>query len=303
MARSLSEIYAVAKECRNNYLELTEFENSSKMSILDAFTWVTSACIWTFENVMDVFKVDLAKDLQNRINGTPAYFANALMKYQSGDDLVISEDGTSFSYPQVDPTKRIVTKVAYYEEDEPGFHDKIVRFKIATGKPGAYARIDDDELIAIRAFLNQILFAGQHARVVSRIGDVLVPRVVVYYDGAVPEDDLYAAIESALNEYIASIDFNGLVYTQKVIDSIQNVEHVTDVQVSSDDTDHQGIFIASYDDDNNLIYKEGTTGPLVKIGRYFVPNSGYIKQSSASGVEKDIPLWRDTIILKLEDNV
>ena len=38
---------------------------------------------------------------------------------------------------------------------------------------------------------------------------------------------LYAAIESALNEYIASIDFNGLVYTQKVIDSIQNVEHVT----------------------------------------------------------------------------
>lgn len=303
MARSLSEIYAVAKECRNNYLELTEFENSSKMSIIDSFTWVVSACIWTFENIMDVFKVDLAKDLQNRINGTPAYFANALLKYQSGDDLVINEDGTAFSYPQVDPTKRIVTKVAYYEEEEAGFHDKMVRFKIATGKPGAYSRIDDDELIAIRAFLNQILFAGQHAKVVSRIGDILVPRVVVYHDGAVTEDDLYTAIEAALNDYIASIDFNGVIYAQKVIDSIQNVEHVTDVQVSSENTDHQGIFIASYDDDNNLIYKDGTTDPLVKIGRYFIPNSGYIKQSSVSGIEKDIPLWRDTIILKLEDNV
>lgn len=303
MSRTLSEIYAEAKETRNSYLELTEFENSSKMSIIDAFTWVTSACIWAFENVMDVFKVDLAKDLQNRINGTPAYFANALLKYQSGDTLIMSEDGTSFSYSQIDSTKRVITKVAYYEEEEKGFHDKSVRYKIATGSPGAYSRIEGDELVAIRAYLNQILFAGQHAQVVSRIGDVLVPRIVVYYDGAVTEDDLYTSIEEALDKYIASIDFNGVVYAQRIIDSIQGVDHVTDVQVSSDNTDHQGIFVASYDDDNNLIYQEGTNDPLVKIDRYFVPKSGYIKQSTAAGVEKDIPLWRDTIILKLEDQL
>lgn len=302
MTRSLSEIYADAKESRNNYLELTEFENSSKMSILDAFTWVVAACIWTFENILEVFKVDLARDLQNRINGTPAYFANALLKYQSGDELVINEEGTTFSYPNIDPTKRIITKVAYYEEEEQGFHDKIVRFKIATGAPGAYSRIDDNELIAIRAYLNQLLFAGQHARVVSRIGDVLVPRVVVYYDGAVTEDDIYKSIEEALNNYIASIDFDGMVYAQKVIDAIQKVEHVTDVAVSSKDTDHQGIFVASYDDDNNLI-KDENENALTQIDRYFVPNSGYIKQSSCTGAEQDLPKWRDTIILKLEDNV
>ena len=301
MTRSLSEIYADARDCRNNYLELTEFENSSKMSILDAFTWVVATCIWTFENVLEVFKVDLAKDLQNRINGTAGYFANALLKYQSGDELVMNEEGTQFSYPNIDPTKRVITKVAYYEEEEPGFHDKIVRFKIATGKPGAYARIEDNELVAIRAYLNQILFAGQHAKVVSRIGDVLVPRVTVYYDGAVTEDDLFAAIEEALNTYIANIEFNGLVYSQKVIDCIQSVAHVTDVEVSSKSTDHQGIFVARYDDDNNIVKENGN--PLVQIGRYYVPNSGYIKQSSCTGEEADIPSWRDTIILKLEDNV
>lgn len=61
MARTLTEIYTVAKQCRDKYLELTEFQNDSKMSILDAFTWVTSSCIWAFENILDVFKVDLAK--------------------------------------------------------------------------------------------------------------------------------------------------------------------------------------------------------------------------------------------------
>ena len=137
----------------------------------------------------------------------------------------------------------------------------------------------------------------------SRIGDVLVPRLTVYYDGAVTEDDLYASIEASLNSYIANIDFNGVVYAQKVVDAIQSVEHVTDVKISEKESDHQGIFIASYNDDNNLIYPEGNTDPLVKIDRYFVPNSGYIKQSSVTGVEKDIKPWKETIILKLEDNV
>ena len=68
MARTLTEIYLMAKQRRDERLELTEFHNSSKMSVLDAFTWVSSACIWTFENIMDVFKVDVAQDLQNRIN-------------------------------------------------------------------------------------------------------------------------------------------------------------------------------------------------------------------------------------------
>ena len=56
MARSLTEIYNEAKETRDKYLESTEVTNDSKMSILNAITWTTSACIWVFENIMDTFK-------------------------------------------------------------------------------------------------------------------------------------------------------------------------------------------------------------------------------------------------------
>lgn len=299
MARTLTEIYTVAKQCRDTYLELTEFQNSSKMSILDAFTWVVSTCIWTFENLLDVFKVDLAKDLQNRINGTPAYFANALLKYQSGDELVISEEGTSFSYATVDESKRVVSKVSYSEVAEEGFHDKLAMYKIATGEPGAYERIEEDELLAIRAYLNKILFAGQHAMVVSRNGDVLIPRVTVYHDGAISEDELFTNIENSLNDFVANLSFDGFIYAQKIIDCIQNAEHVTDVEVDSTATDQQGIFIAMYDDDNHLIEVNGSVEQ--KIGRYVVPNSGYVKQSTRSGEEENLQTWREAITLKLED--
>lgn len=300
MARTLSEIYSVAKETRDTYLELTEFKNGSKMSILDAFTWVASACIWAHENIMDVFKVDLASDLENRVNGTPSYYANALLKYQSGDDLVINDEGTICSYATVDESKRIITKVSYSEVTEENFNDKMLLLKIATGDPGSYSKIENDELLKIRAYLGNLLFAGQHALVVSRNGDVLVPKVTVYYDGAIEESEVYQNIENALNNFINNINFDGVVYAQKIIDAIQSAEHVTDVQVDSEATDKQGIFIAQYDDDNNIIVDDSGE-KLQKIGRYFTPNSGYIKESSGTGDESDLPTWAQSIVLKLED--
>ena len=300
MGRTLSEIYAVAKETRDTYLELTEFKNSSKMSILDAFTWVTAACIWAHENIIDVFKVDLAAELQNRINGTPAYYANALLKYQSGDDLVMNEEGTSFSYATTDETKRIVTKVAYSEVAEEGFNDKMLLLKIATGEAGNYSQIEESELVKIRTYLNKLLFAGQHALVVSRRGDILVSKVTVYYDGAIEESEVYQNIENALNTFVSNISFDGAVYAQKIIDAIQGAEHVTDVQIDSEATDAQGIFVVQFDDDNNAITGEDGSN-LQKIGRYVIPNSGFIKESSGTGDEANIPTWAQSIILKLED--
>ncbi len=300
MARTLSEIYEVAKQTRDKYLELTEFHNGSKMSIIDAFTWVTAACIWTHENIMDVFKVDLASDLKNRINGTPSYFANALLKYQSGDDLVINDEGTACSYATIDENKRIITKVSYSEVTEEGFNDKTLLLKIATGEPGAYQRIEEDELLKIRAYLGNLLFAGQHALVVSRHGDVLIPKVTVYYDGAVEASEVYQNIENALNDFLENIDFDGVVYAQKIVDAIQSAEHVTDVQVDNGDTDQQGIFVAQYDDDDNIITDEHGA-KMHKITRLFVPNSGYVRESTGQGVEADLPKWRQAITLKLED--
>lgn len=306
MARTLTEIYTVAKECRNEYLQLTEFQNDSKMSILDAFTWVSSACIWTFENILDVFKVDIAKDLQNRINGNASYYANALLKYQSGDQLVMNEEGTAFSYPTIDETKRVITKVSYSEYPEEGFHDKQLLLKIATGSPGSYKRIEGDELLAIRTYLSQISFAGTHANVVSRNGDILIPRVTVYWDGSVSEGEVYQNIEDSLNSFISGIDFDGAVYVQKIIDAIQQSEHVVDVYIDNKASDSQGVFIAQYNDDNHLIAtKFNEEGQPIsyeqRIDRFFIPNSGFIKQSSKSDEESNLQSWRESIVLKLEE--
>lgn len=300
MARKLSEIYSSAREKRNEYLELTEFNNSSKMSVMDAFIWVVAASIWAFENILDVFKVDLVKDLQNRINGTAAYYANALLKYQSGDTLQMNDEGTSFSYPSVDETKRIITKVSYSEEQEEGFYDKKLYLKIATGEPGAYERINDVELLSIQAYLDQIAFAGTHAIVVSRNGDILIPRLTVYYDGAVGPEEVYANVEASLNEFVQSLPFDGVVYVQKIIDAIQKAEHVVDVYIGED----QGIYVVQYDSDNNIVVQGQDTNqdPIyeLKVTRSFVPSSGFVKQSTGADIEADFQTWAEAMVFVVE---
>lgn len=292
MSRTLSEIYEEAKTCRDEYLGLTEvdYSNDSKMSLMDAITYMVAACIWTFESLYNVFVSDITDDLDGRINGTAEYYILALLKYQSGDELVVNDDGTQFYYETVDESKRVVTKASYYYVSEAGFHDKRLVLKCATGEAGAYEKIDDDELTKIEAYINQIAFAGTSISIDSRSGDILLPYLTVYHDGAVTNSEVMDGIREALNTYVEELDFNGIVYSQKIIDAIQSADHVIDVEIPEDG----GIYLQMYDADDNL---ESTA---TKIDRRIVPNSGYIKESTGSDDEEEVATWDECISLVVE---
>ena len=293
MSRTLTEIYNEAVETRSKYLELTELTNDSKMSIINAFTWVTAAAIYSFETLLDVFTTDIAKTFTQRINGTSAYYANAMLKWQYGDDLIINDEGTAFHYATEDTTKRLITHVSYQEYYNEEFKDNILILKVATGEGSSLSQLSDEELIAARAYLNQIKFAGVKCNVVSRRGDVLVPRVTVYYDGAITKEELYDNTDTALIDFIVNMKFDSLIYSQKIIDAIQKVEHVTDVHIDHEASVEQGIFIAQYNDNNEL-------GPLTKIERKCYLASGYAKQSTQQDAESELPTFREAIVIKLE---
>ena len=293
MSRTLTEIYNEAVETRSKYLELTELTNDSKMSIINAFAWVTAAAIYSFETLLDVFTTDIAKTFTQRINGTSAYYANAMLKWQYGDDLIINDEGTAFHYATEDTTKRLITHVSYQEYYNEEFKDNILILKVATGEGSSLSQLSDEELIAARAYLNQIKFAGVKCNVVSRRGDVLVPRVTVYYDGAITKEELYDNIDTALIDFIVNMKFDSLIYSQKIIDAIQKVEHVTDVHIDHEASVEQGIFIAQYNDNNEL-------GPLTKIERKCYLASGYAKQSTQQDAESELPTFREAIVIKLE---
>lgn len=293
MGRTIKDIYNESVAIRNKRMELSEFSNDSKLSVMNGITWITSAMIYTFESILDVFTVDISETLNNRINGTPKYYANALLSYQKGDQLIVRDDGLAFGYASEDPDKKIVTQVSYSESSSDQNIDNKLILKVATGQNGNLSEISAEDLAMITAYINQIKFAGTRIEVISRKGDVLIPRVTVYYDGAVMESQIYDAIEEKLNEYVMNIDFDTGVYVSKVWETIKSVEHVTDVYINSTATPEQGIFLACYDTDGNLKHP-------AKIDRMSHTSSGYVRQSTGKGPETDLPNFRQAIKLVID---
>lgn len=295
MSRTIKEIYDEAVAERNRRLELAEFASDSKMSVMNGILWIVAAAIYSFESLLDVFAVDISEAINGRINGTPAYYANALLQYQQGDELTVREDGLAFGYANIDETKRIITQVSYVESTDDRNLDSKLILKVATGTKGNLSAIPPKELAPINAYIGKLKFAGTHVEVISTKGDVLIPRLTVFHDGAVPESELYDSIEEQLNAYMTDVDFDAAVYVSRLTDAIRQAKHVTDVHIDGDAVPEQGVFIACHDMDGNI------QAPR-RIARMAYTASGYLKESSGKDEESDLPNFREAIILKIENH-
>lgn len=289
MSRTIKEIYNEAIAERNRRLELTEFASDSKMSVMNGSLWVVAAVIYSFESLLDVFAVDISEAINGRINGTPAYYANSLLQYQQGDELTVREDGLAFGYANIDETKRIVTQVSYMESTDDQNLDSKLILKVATGAKGSLSAIPPKELAPINAYINKLKFAGTRVEVISTKGDVLIPRLTVFHDGAIPESEVYDSIEEQLNAYMMDIDFDAAVYVSRLTDAIRRAKHVTDVHIDGHAVPEQGVFIASHDTDGHI-------QPPQRIARMAYTASGYLKESSGKDEEDGLPNFREAII-------
>lgn len=293
MSRTIKDIYNEAIQERNKRLELKEFQSNSKVSIMNGITWAVAAVIHSFETLLDVFAIDISQVINQRVNGTPHYYVNALLQYQKGDELVVREDGLAFGYADVDETKRIISQVSYTESTDNINLDSKLILKVAGGTKGNLSALPSDELPPINSYINKLKFAGTRIEIISRDGDVLIPRVQVYYDGAVPEAEVYDNLEEKLNNYIMAIPFDSSIYTSKIVESLRSAEHVTDVYIDPTGIPEQGFFIASYDTDNHITEAK-------RIERVTQTNSGFLKQSTGKGEEKDLPNFREAIKLIID---
>ena len=293
MARSINEIYKEIVAEKDKRLELSEYKSDSKVSVINGIAWFVSAAIYSFETIMDTFIIDINDIIKDRINGTPSYYVNAALKYQHGDKLKIKDDGLGFGYEKTDETKRIITQASYQESSNPQSLDTKLILKVATGTNGKLSPLTEDQLTQVTAYINQIKFAGTYIEVVSRKGDIIIPRLTVFYDGSVMEEAMRSALDDALNKFIMETKFNSAIYVSSIVSCLMAVEHVTDVYMDVNAVPQQGVYIVSYESD-------GTQSEEKRVGRLTYASSGFLRESSKEGEEKDIPNFRESIVLKVD---
>lgn len=281
MSRTVSQIYSEAIYTRNNYLQITELDSGrtqSRMSILNLMTYVMAVLIHSYETILDVFQVNIAKLIAARINGSPAWYVTMALKFQfnaatgNSDPYGFNEDTLALEYETVNASHRIIKKAAWQEY---AINDAII-LKVCKDNADtaqvdngmSYMKLSNEELSAFKQYIKSTKFVGAKVYCISLPGDIVTIKsngAKIYYDdNYITEADVLTNIKNALVDYAKSLEYNQFIYYQSFIDVIQSAAHVESIEAGIT------IEVRSY---NSV---SGTYETPTKIVGQYRPISGYI---------------------------
>lgn len=192
-------------------------------------TYVMAQATASLEQLFDAFKIDVEAQVAVAAPQTGPWYQNIMLNLFEYDatavPIVQLDTTTDFApyYPDPNPAYRIIK---YCSATSAALGTNAV--KIAKQVSGAPAALSSPELDAAQSFLNTIAGPGIVNNAVSLNADNLFMQMDVYYRGlyaAVIQTDVIAAI----NAYLATIPFNGVVILTDLLEAIKAVPGVTDM--------------------------------------------------------------------------
>lgn len=203
----------------------------SKVSIENILFYIVAFCINIFEQLQDDTKKDITTIVTNNHYGNAEWYNVQAKLFQSGDELVMINGIPG--YAVVDEQKQIVK----YSATVPG---KVIIVKVAGEENGELVQIENTvenpHIDRLQTYFNRIKPSGTRVVVLGANSDYIKVTGTVYYDSLLFNADGSLIIggsrpiDIAIQTYLKSIEFNGRLVKQKLIDAIQAVKGVTDVE-------------------------------------------------------------------------
>ncbi len=282
MSRSISQIYAEAVAMRNNYLQISPLNSGrseSKLSVINILTYIMSALIYSYEVLLDVFQVQVAQLIAERASGTPSYYTKMAKYFQFNpstltmDEMEYDENTFQPKFKNLDENHQIIAKAAYEPYTNTGIILKVCKNNSNTSDTdggGIYTCLSSNELTAFKNYMDEIKFVGAKIYCRSVLGDILnINATITFDDLYIDEKQALENVKTALINYIKTLDFNGYVYYQSVIDAIQSAEHIVSVS-GANGGDYAKVTLSEYDEVNQT-YKEADN-----VVERRTPASGYL---------------------------
>ena len=225
MARTFNEIAQSIFDDKNSRPELNSLSSSSKAAVFRNWVFVASNAQQNLETIQDRFETEIDEKIRNNFIGTPQWLIERTNEFQLGDDLVLVNN--FYQYPSIDASKQIIEASAINEHS-----GGTVTIKVAKDSSGDLVALSEIELTQLRKYISKIKLAGTRVSVISQNADQLVlSGTTVYYDAIHAEAKIKTAVETALNDYMKNLPFNGKLKLNDVIDVIQKVQGVDDVAI------------------------------------------------------------------------
>jgi hypothetical protein len=237
MARNIAAIQAQIITAKESDPTLSGYAwSTSKTAIWRIWTYVTAVCIWTLEQLYDQHKAEVTAILAAQKPHTLQWYVGMARKYQHG--MLLPAGSDRYATEISDPTIAIVQYAAATELTN------MVRIKVAKQGPGTLEKLTVGELDAFSAYMNRVKDAGIRLQITSGDPDNMRMTLAIYYDplvlsgtGARLDGTDANPVMRAVNNYLASLPFDGVFVNNHLIAALQQVQgvkiaHVVNVEAN-----------------------------------------------------------------------
>lgn len=244
MARTFQTVYDNLINEKNTYANLNTLQPNidSSQTLLNDLTTTSKVARWRLifaivaiaivavENLWDAFMLVVNAVIAGKESGTPIWYKEKVLEFQHGDALTLVNK--KYVYNPVNTSNRIVSQCAVVDGNP-------VTIKVAQTVGGVLAPLTAPQISALVVYVNKIKFAGTATNVVSLAPDELALDLLIKYDPLVLDNTgqlisspgTYPVID-AINNYLKTLEFNGDLVINKLLDQLQNAQGVSDPTIT-----------------------------------------------------------------------
>jgi hypothetical protein len=231
MARTIATIKEAIRVQKNTYDSISSIlfkeEGGSAVGVLNNMADTIAININILEQLLDTYVTELEGIAATAVPGTATWLQQKVMEFQYDADIpqVIQLIDLIPTYPVVDEELQIITRAAVTETGNG-------RVTVRVAKSDPPEALTTDELTALEDYLEIIGPAGPQITALSLAADRIEVTAEVFYNGQY-STSIQADVELAINNYLGSLEFDGIVYVSKIQDAIQAVAGVKDVVIGT----------------------------------------------------------------------
>jgi hypothetical protein len=270
MARTIEQIQASIITEIQSTPELVEANSTSRRAIWRLFAYVQASAILLLEQIIDVFRAENDLKISKAIPATATWLNQKVLEFQysATNPQIIQLVDLAPIYPVVDPNLRLITRCSVVTTIS-----NQVNIKVAKSEPPV--SLTPTELSSLQSYVNNIGIVGVNYNCISLNADKLFIDAEVYYDGQY-STVISGTVLNAINQFLASLSFNGVLKISDIELAIRNVIGVSDVLIKNIKMRSDSTAFA----DGTFLVQNKTV-----VSRVFPTISGYIVEEDGSGLD------------------
>lgn len=296
MARSINDIQTSILEAKNTATELDALQvltdseqtdladnlsTTSKVSVWRLFVWIVAFGIWVHEQLMEVLKADIEKRIAETRPFTRDWYKTTSLNYQHGFPL--PESGV-YAFPETPQeaqainASKIINKAAVVQQVINGVG--ALRIKVATLTAGELGPVPLAVLVGFQEYIALKGAAGISVVATTGFADDLKLELDVHFNALILDNEGKrldgtndTPVQSAITNYLKSVDFNGVLDLIKLSNVIEAVDGVISPYITVASSKY-----ASFNYDTVGFTNAGM------FKKFRQPDSGYLKLDEAESV-------------------